>query len=310
MRSQASAARRPAIASAETARTMCSTSAPSSSGPLADDEAVGGRGIAVLPVFRCAQSALTLEYRTWPIDVCKLQFCNWGTNSTKTKTESLATHECVVTLGHWGGEGAMSSRLKLGSVAIVCLTIHGVASAADAPVLSAPGIPSTITQSLVLDGSMGLFYTDNAFATQTNHREAGYVVPFLRMTYGLKSADGWGFTLYRHSTSESYTYPTADNALATVGTTLSKTTNDTTIGVNFDTKFFYDGFFAARGITAYDLSAFITHPFMYKEHGLTIVPRFTVGYRWADLATAERASIDPQLTIEKGVIETWSLVAA
>ena len=160
----------------------------------------------------------------------------------------------------------------------------------------------------MLDGSLGLLYTDNALASRNNRLDAEYVVPFLRMTFGLKSADGWSYTVYARTTSESYTERVADNALATVGSTLSKTFMDTTVGVNFDTKFFYDGLFAARGPTAYDLSAFITRPISIEQFGLIIVPRFTVGYRWADVATLERASIDAQLSFEKELAKPWSIV--
>jgi len=180
---------------------------------------------------------------------------------------------------------------------------------ADPPVPATTTVAPYWTPSLVLDGSLGLSYTDNALATRNNRIEAEYIVPFLRMTFGLKSADGWSLIVYARGTSESYTERVADNALATVGSTLSKTTDNTTVGMNFDTKFYYDGLFATRGPTAYDLSAFVTHPFSFEQYGLTVVPRFTLGYRWADLAALERASIDAQLSIEKELIKPWSIVA-
>ena len=94
-----------------------------------------------------------------------------------------------------------------------------------------------------------------------------------------------------------------------MGTTISKTTDGTTVGANFDTKFFFDGFYGNNGAKAYDLSAFATHVYEYKDLGLLVVPRFTLGYRWADFAALERKSVDGQLSIEKSIIERWSLVA-
>ena len=191
----------------------------------------------------------------------------------------------------------------------VIVTFFGCASSLAADPPAAAPQNQTFTQSLVLDGSLGLLYTDNAFATRTGRVDAGYAVPFLRLTYGLKSADGWAYTIYARSTSESYTDRSADNALTTLGSTVSKTSGDLTVGANFDTKFFFDGFYAGRGITAYDLSAFVTQPLAYKDIGLLVVPRFTVGYRWADLATAERFFIDGQLSFVKSITENWSLLA-
>jgi hypothetical protein len=173
----------------------------------------------------------------------------------------------------------------------------------------APQAQPTLAQSLVLDGSLGLLYTGNALATQTGRIDSGYLVPFLRLTYGLKSADGWAYTIYARNTSETYTERTGDNALATVGSTLSKTAGEITAGVNFDTKFFFDGFYADRSITAYDLSAFITQPHTYTNIGLLVVPRLTLGYRWADIARVERSFIDAQLSFEKTITEQWSLLA-
>ncbi|WP_049823694.1 hypothetical protein [Bradyrhizobium sp. WSM2254] len=167
---------------------------------------------------------------------------------------------------------------------------------------------SGLQQSLVLDGSFGALYTDNALATGTGRIDAGYGVPFLRLTYGLKSADGWAYTIYARNTTESYTDRIADNALTTAGTTLSKTSGELTVGANFDTKFFFDGFYAGHSNTAYDLSAFITQPHLFKEAGLLVVPRFTLGHRWAEIAASERYSIDLQLSLEKSIVGPWSVL--
>jgi hypothetical protein len=189
-------------------------------------------------------------------------------------------------------------------------TLFGFSCAVGAePSPNAQQAQPALTQSLVLDGSLGGLYTDNSFATRIGRIDAGYLVPFLRLTYGLKSADGWAYTVYARNTTESYTERAADNALTTVGTTLSKTSGELTVGANFDTKFFFNGFYDSRSITAYDLSAFITEPHYYAGIGLLVVPRFTIGYRWADLAAAERTFIDAQLSLEKGIVGPWSLLA-
>jgi hypothetical protein len=200
------------------------------------------------------------------------------------------------------------STLRIAAVA-GSVTLFACSNSAGAELTPNIQPQSTFTQSLVLDGSLGGLYTDNALATRTGRIDAGYAVPFLRLTYGLKSADGWAYTVYARNTSESYSERTADNALATVGSTLSKTSGEITAGVNFDTKFFFDGFYANHGPTAYDLSAFVTQPHLYKDIGLLVVPRFTLGYRWADIATLERYFIDAQLSFEKIITEHWSMLA-
>lgn len=194
------------------------------------------------------------------------------------------------------------------AVGLCILGLGDGALAADPPAIIAPDA-TTWKQSLVLDGSLGALATDNALATRWGRIDAGYVVPYLRLTYGLTSTDGWSFTAYARNTTESYTRGVADNVLSTVGTTLSKTTGELTIGTNFDTKFFFDGFFANQTLIAYDWTGFLTNDHTFEEVGLRVVPRFTVGYRWAEIATAERVFIDAQLSLEKYLNPSWSILA-
>jgi hypothetical protein len=235
-------------------------------------------------------------------------FYNYTKDTKKTPKKTLATIGCVYSNCARRVEAPMSM-LRLAAVTGFVTFLGCSCTLAAEPSASAPQAQPTFTQSLVLDGSLGLLYTDNALATHTGRIDAGYLVPFLRLTYGLKSADGWAYTIYARNTSESYTERTADNALATLGSTLSKTAGEITAGVNFDTKFFFDGFYAARSITAYDLSAFITQPHTFTDIGLLVVPRVTLGHRWADIAAVERSFIDAQLSFEKTITEQWSLLA-
>jgi hypothetical protein len=159
-----------------------------------------------------------------------------------------------------------------------------------------------------IDGSLDFGWTNNALSARQALIGDEVVTPLLRLVYAGRSAEGLAYTFYVRGTSDIFGSHTADNGLATAGAILTKPIGGGFVaGFQFDAKLFYDGFFHDQGLIAYDLTWFVTKIYVVDET-LTIVPRFNVGRRWADISRADRSSIDLQLAVEKALSKQWALV--
>lgn len=194
-------------------------------------------------------------------------------------------------------------------VAVVALFVLS-AVAADRALAAETQASQYIAPSVKVDGSLGWQWSDNVNQSGTTRTSDNFVSSFLKVTLQGKTSDGTGYYLYARAFNEFYDRTSSDNTLGTVGATLARSFDQFDAGINLDGKKYYDRFFGSELRTAFDLSVYATRVFRFDNGLSAVVPRFTVGNRWADASSAERTWIDAQLALEAHVAEQrWYVVS-
>lgn len=151
-------------------------------------------------------------------------------------------------------------------------------------------------------------YSNNALLSRSDRRRDIYANPDVMLRLDGKLSSDISYRLYGRSSFNAFAEETfASETFALVGARLTKTLWDWRTSVSFEHRFEYSGVYRDLLFIADDLMISTTRNYSWGP--FTVSPTAQFGYRFADVAEAERYRLDLLLPIEVKLISRWSIVA-